>query len=280
MWRVDLSIEKISVIFFPFKTRNSPKSSVYNFEAIIPIVSTMRALRSLIAIGSVSAAGGSTTALSRIKKGACVHSQWPIAISYHCPVAAMRARTTARKGTAGTQRKEGEGVDGRGQGGRDEEGADGTVFFAAKWQRARANRVGTSAATSQEESTREPPTSLFAKAKGPSSARHRQAVGRGSPGPSFLFRISLVPLSPSPPFIATSVSFLSSPRAAPARRACSKIFNFGRWHVPGRRISSSPSLLTPPSAILCRVSPDVTTRARQICKLEALFTDPIIKNVT
>lgn len=34
--------------------------------------------------------------------------------------------------------------------GEDEEGADGSVFFAAKWQRARANRVRTSAATSQE----------------------------------------------------------------------------------------------------------------------------------
>lgn len=34
--------------------------------------------------------------------------------------------------------------------GEDEEGADGSVFFAAKWQRARANRVETSAATSQE----------------------------------------------------------------------------------------------------------------------------------
>lgn len=137
-------------------------------------------------------------------------------------------------------------MDGRGQRGRDEEGADGTVFFAAKWQRARANRVGTSAATSQEESTREPPTSLLAKAKGPSSGRHRQAVGRGSPGPSFLFRIFPCPLPP-PPFpvlfvssIATSVSFISPP----TRRACYKIFNFGRWHVPGRRISSS-SLLTP-----------------------------------
>lgn len=34
--------------------------------------------------------------------------------------------------------------------GEDEEGADGSVFFAAKWQRARADRVETSAATSQE----------------------------------------------------------------------------------------------------------------------------------
>lgn len=34
--------------------------------------------------------------------------------------------------------------------GEDEEGADGSVFFAAKWQRARANRVETSAAISQE----------------------------------------------------------------------------------------------------------------------------------
>jgi len=74
---------------------------------------------------------------------------------------------------------------GRGRGEGDEEGADGTVFFAAKWQRARANRVGTSAATSQEESTREPPTSPR-KAKGPSSIRHQQAVA-ALPGPVSYF---------------------------------------------------------------------------------------------
>lgn len=75
-----------------------------------------------------------------------------------------------------------------------------------------------------------------------------------------------------PPFIATSVSFISPP----ARRACSKIFNFGRWHVPARRIRPS-SLLTPSSVIFCRVSSDETTRARQIRKLEALFIDLINK---
>lgn len=81
----------------------------------------------------------------------------------------------------------------------------------------------------------------------------------------------LAPLPPHP-FIATSVSFIPPP----ARRACSKIFNFGRWHVPGRRIRPS-SLLTRPSVILCRVSLDETTRARQIRKLEALFIDLINK---
>lgn len=212
-----------------------------------------------------------------------MHSRWPIAIPYHCPVAATRARTPhdGEEGREGARRKEGEGVDGRGQGGRDEEGADGTVFFAAKWQRARANRVGTSAATSQEESTREPPTSLRAKAKGPSSGRHRQAVGRarpgaaqrGSPGPSFLFRIfSRAPPAPSPRPVPSPrpgyIRFLYPP-AALARRACSKIFNFGRWHVPGRRTSSP--LLTPPSAILFVESCPTKLLARD--KLEYLIDD-------
>lgn len=77
------------------------------------ILSTVRALRDLIAVGSVPAAGGSTTVLSRIKKGACVHSRWPIVISYHCPVAAM-----ARKGTAGSEK--------RGRGWMDEGREEGT----------------------------------------------------------------------------------------------------------------------------------------------------------
>lgn len=42
--------------------------------------------------------------------------------------------------------------------GENEEGADGSVFFAAKWQRARANRVRKNICRYVPRSTREPPT--------------------------------------------------------------------------------------------------------------------------
>lgn len=67
-----------------------------------------------------------------------------------------RSRCIGPAGWGGERRRGEAGREGEVEG-EDEEGADGSVFFAAKWQRARANRVGTSAATSQEY-TREPPT--------------------------------------------------------------------------------------------------------------------------
>lgn len=84
----------------------------------------------------------------------------------------------------------------------------------------------------------------------PPADTDRQSVA-ALPGPVSYFVSFLrpLPLSSLPLFIATSVSFIPPP----ARHACSKIFNFGRWHVPARRIRPS-SLLTPSSAILCRVS--------------------------
>lgn len=164
-----------------------------------------------------------------------MHSRWPIAISYHCPVAAVRARALHDSG--GARRN-----------GGNEEGADGTVFFAAKWQRARANRVGTSAATSQEESTREPPTSPRSQQAHPPTHR-QQTVGRvyRSLGPSFLFRIFSEPLPLScrhhhlSPRLATFclasryIRFLY-----PRHGACSKIFDF-RADGTCRAEGSSPS---------------------------------------
>lgn len=163
-----------------------------------------------------------------------MHSRWPIAISYHCPVAAMRARALHDSG--GARRN-----------GGNEEGADGTVFFAAKWQRARANRVGTSAATSQEESTREPPTSLRSQQAHPPT--HRQIVGRvyRSLGPSFLFRIFSEPLPchhhhhhDSPRLATFRLASRYIRFLYPRHGACSKIFDF-RADGTCRAEGSSPS---------------------------------------
>lgn len=263
-----VSIEKDFYRLFHWKRlvqRSCPKPSVNNLEAII--LSIVQALRGLIAVGLVPA-GGSTTALSRIKKGACVHSRWPIAISYHCPVAAMRARTLRWRGRG--QRGPSER---RGRGWLEEGREEGTK----KGQMAPSSSQPSGSGHAPTESEHLPLlprrraqenhrllSSPRQKAHPPADT-DRQSVA-ALPGPvsyfvsfpSAAFPPSLSTSSP-PPFIATSVSFIPPP----ARRACSKIFNFGRWHVPGRRISSS-SLLTPPSAILCRVSPDETTRARQI----------------
>ena len=70
--------------------------------------------------------------------------------------------------------------------GEDEEGADGSVFFAAKWQRARANRVGTSAAISQEYKR-----TTDSQATGPSSNNQSVSFNRVSSFlPSFCSSVS------------------------------------------------------------------------------------------
>lgn len=83
------------------------------------------------------------------------------------------------------------------------EGADGIVFFAAKWQRAHANRVETSAATSQEYKR-----TTDSKAAGPSN---RQSLGLGDP--DFLISYLFQPLFPLPPVLphpSRAISFPSS----------------------------------------------------------------------
>lgn len=204
--------------------------------------------RDLIAAESVPAAGRSTTAtLSRIKREPVCILRWLIAISYHCPVAAccVHARRQGGEGAAGSPGPIG-GDEGRRGGTR--KGADGTVFLAAKWQRARANRVGTSAADfpgrEREYKREEPPTSLlFSRAKQkahPPRSTQTGAVGvsRAQFLISYLFRKRAVlppPHPPSPlPMAITSVSFIPA--------VCFKIFNFGRWHVPNGRLIS-PLLL-------------------------------------
>lgn len=88
----------------------------------------------------------------------------------------------------------------------------------------------------------------------PTASRSRGAL----PGPVSYF-VSFPSVSPPPPpvpcpALPLAVSLHSYIRFLyPSRRhgrACSKIFNFGRWHVPGRRISST-SLFTLPLSILC-----------------------------
>lgn len=66
--------------------------------------------------------------------------------------------------------------------------------------------------------------------------------------------------------------FPLSPRRHGARASRFSILADGTCRAEG---SVPPSLLTPPSAILCRVSADETTRARQTRKFETLFTDLI-----
>lgn len=206
-----------------------------------------------------------------------MHSWWPIAISYHCPVAATRARTPRWRGRGqrGPSEKRGRGWM--------EEGREGGT---KKGQMAPSSSQPSGSGHAPTESEHLPLlprrraqenhrllSSPRQKAHPPADSQSVAAL----PGPVsyFVSFPGAAPPLPSPPLprphhllhLATSVSFIPPP----TRRACSKIFNFGRWHVPVRRISS-PSLLTPRSAILCRVSLDEATRARQTRKLEVPFT--------
>lgn len=111
-------------------------------------------------------------------------------------------------------------VEGR-EGGRDEEGADGTVFFAAKWQRARAESEHLPLLPRRRAQENHRLLSSPKQKAHPPADTDRQSVAarRGSPVPSFLFRIFPwrrvpCPLPPAPPHPATSVSFIP-PSARP-----------------------------------------------------------------
>lgn len=215
-----------------------------------------------------SAAGGSTRegGLSRIKKGACVPcpSQWPIAISYHCPVAAMHAATPRDGGTW----KEGEGVAGRGR----------TEGGTKKGQMAPSSSQPSGSGHAPTESEHLPLLprrraqenhrllSFVAKAKGPSSDTDGQSSA-ALPGPVSYFVSFLLPLFHS------YIRFLYPP-AARRHDAARVLQDFQFWQMAraGQK-DQLPLLSPPPSAILCRVSTDQTTHARQTCKLKTLFTD-------
>lgn len=164
-------------------------------------------------------------------------------------------------------------VEGR-EGGRDEEGADGTVFFAAKWQRARAESEHLPLLPRRRAQENHRLLSSPKQKAHPPADTDRQSVaalpcpvsyfvsfpGAASPAPySRLLPIQLHP-------------FPLSPRRHGARASRFSILADGTCRAEG---SVPPSLLTPPSAILCRVSADETTRARQTRKFETLFTDLI-----
>lgn len=230
--------------------------SIWNISLITSYVnlniqnSTQRILiprtssRDLIAAESVPAAGGSTTATLADKESACVCIlRWLIAISYHCPVAAccVHARRQGREGQRGPRgRKVGWGTKGR-----DEE--------RGRWHR--LPRCQVAAGTRQpsrnicrrlprkraQERTTDFSSLLSREAKGPSSPTDANRRSRCVAGPVSYFvsfpKARRVPLLPSPSSLLmaiTSVSFIPA--------ACSKIFNFGRWHVPNGRIIS-PLLL-------------------------------------
>lgn len=191
-----------------------------------------------------------STLLANKEKKPCAHILiGAIAISYHCPVAAMPC-------TRAVKTWRGDGARSVGTGG---------IAGREGWRRGRWHRLFRSqvaAGTRQPsrnicryfpgvEHKRTTDFSSLAKQKAhPPTDTNRQSVCRGSVhGPSFLFRIffqrHILPSSTSDYVPTTSVSFI------PAAR--SKIFNFGRWHVPSRII---PSLCSSFSslAVLCKIS--------------------------
>lgn len=194
--------------------------------------------------------------------GLCVHSEVADSNFVSLPRGGMlRARAPSRwrgRGAAGGSGIERWGLRG-GEEGKDEE--------RGRWHR--LPRCQVAAGTRQpsrnicrlprkraQERTTDFSSLLSREPKGPSSPTQTGTVGvsRAQFLISYLFRKrAAIPLAPSPfpfpslPVAITSVSFIPA--------ACSKIFNFGRWHVPnGSSLSSSP-FSSPLLLLLCRVSP-------------------------